>query len=396
MIDAAVAAQLTETNDLDWKRDLPPTKALNEHEFPKDVAAMANSGGGVIVYGVEETDKRATGRRDVGHLSERHESTLRSAAITAITPPILGLGIYPLGALGNQVVAVVVPASADSPHLIYRDQYFGAPLRNDADTVWMKERQVEAQYRARFDERRHTTEALDNLYEEANTNWNSRERVWLITVAHPRLPATPASRQTQDSAREVLAEAVALAAVYAGGGIHPITNVDRFNPRRGLRRWVARNTATSDTTKWKAAWMAIHDDGSVSLAAAVGGRRSGQSGENLGLHQVESAGVECAVTDFMALLRATSNSHGIGEYEVRIGLEWGGPKPLTMVSANTWGEEDVTPLRRFSPITATVTADASALDFYWQVHDLAEDCVNQGGMAFVQMISPPARDGSES
>lgn len=31
----------------------------------------------------------------------------------------------------------------------------------------------------------------------------------------------------------------------------------------------------------------------------------------------------------------------------------------------------------------------AALDYYWQVHDLAQDCVNQGGISDVLMIQPP-------
>jgi hypothetical protein len=44
-------------------------------------------------------------------------------------------------------MVVVVPASTEGPHLIYRDDLFGAPIRNDADTEWMKERQIDAMYR---------------------------------------------------------------------------------------------------------------------------------------------------------------------------------------------------------------------------------------------------------
>lgn len=31
------------------------------------------------------------------------------------------------------------------------------------------------------------------------------------------------------------------------------------------------------------------------------------------------------------------------------------------------------------------------LDFYWHVHDLALDCVNQGGISNLRMIHPPER-----
>jgi hypothetical protein len=50
------------------------------------------------------------------------------------------------------------------------------------------------------------------------------------------------------------------------------------------------------------------------------------------------------------------------------------------------------PLARYTPVTTTVQADAEAVDYYWQVHDLAEDCINQGGITDVSLISPPERD----
>ncbi len=134
LIEAAVAAGLAETDDLDWKGELPPTKNLANQDFPKDIAAMANSGGGVIVYGVEEDEKRATARKDTGDLDENHERTLRAAAYGAIVPPVFGLGIYRIGEPGRRAMAVVVPASTDGPHLLFKDKFFGAPIRNDADT----------------------------------------------------------------------------------------------------------------------------------------------------------------------------------------------------------------------------------------------------------------------
>src|ERR1700745_2669393 len=83
LLDAAVAEGVAETNNLDWKSELPPARHLAQTDFPKDVAAMANSGGGLIVYGVRESQKAATVRADVGEFDEAHERSLRSAAITA-------------------------------------------------------------------------------------------------------------------------------------------------------------------------------------------------------------------------------------------------------------------------------------------------------------------------
>lgn len=50
-----------------------------------------------------------------------------------------------------------------------------------------------------------------------------------------------------------------------------------------------------------------------------------------------------------------------------------------------------TPLHRYTPVETTVNAVEPSLDYYWHVHDLAQDCVNQGGISNVRMIQPPDR-----
>ncbi|MFG1858408.1 helix-turn-helix domain-containing protein [Actinomadura geliboluensis] len=396
LLDAAVAAGVVETSDLDWKSELPPAKGLSQTDFPKDVAAMANSGGGVIVFGVRELQKAATGRVDVGELDEAYERSLRSAAITAISPPVFGLNVHRLGSGGKRAVVVEVPASIDGPHLIYKNDYFGAPVRADSDTVWMKERQIEAMYRARFEERRHATEALDALFGEASAGRDSDKRAWLIAVAHPRIPRFR-GRLTREEARGVLTKTVGLALTYAGrGGIHPLENVDRDNPHPGLRRWVAVNTATGDRSIWKEAWMSVHHDGSVTVATAVGGHRM-SSEEYFEGWQVESAAIECAIADLMALVRTTAETTDNDEYDVRVGIEWTGERPLTILTKGHFGyayDGDSVPLHCYTPVETTVNAVEPALDYHWHVHEFARDCVNQGGVSNVLMIQPPERDNS--
>lgn len=394
LLDAAVSAGAVEADDLDWKSELPPAKGLPQTDFPKDVAAMANSGGGVIVFGVRELQKAATERADVGEVDESYERSLRSAAITAISPPVFGLNVHRLGTEGNRAVVVEVPASVDGPHLIYKNDYFGAPVRNDSDTVWMKERQIEAMYRVRFEERRHAAEALDFLYSEAAAGRDSDKRAWLIVVAHPRIPRF-ADRLSREEVRDVLTSTFGLALTYAGqGGIHPLESVDRDNPRPGLRRWVAVNTATGERSIWKEAWMSIHHDGSVTIAAAVGGHRMSNDGYLEGW-QVESAAIECAIADLMALVRNTAEATGNDEYDVRLGIEWTGEQPLTILTKDNMGftyDGVSVPLHRYTPVETTVNAIEPAADYFWHVHDFAQDCVNQGGISNVLMIQPPARD----
>jgi Putative DNA-binding domain len=102
VLDAAVAAGVREGDELDWKSELPPAKGLSQTDFPKDVAAMANGAGGVIVFGVREEQKAATERVDVGEFDEAYERALRSVAITAISPPVFGLNVHRLGSEGKR------------------------------------------------------------------------------------------------------------------------------------------------------------------------------------------------------------------------------------------------------------------------------------------------------
>jgi len=396
MIDAAVAAGVTETDDLDWKSRLPPAKGLPQTDFPKDVAAMANSGGGIIVFGVSEEQKAATERLGVGAVDEGHERALRSVAITAISPPVFGLEVHHLGDEHDRVVVVEVPASVDGPHLIYKNDYFAAPVRNDADTVWMKERQIEASYRARFEERRHATEAIDTLYREASARRDVDTRAWLIAVAHPRIPRM-LDRLSRDAVRLIFEEVDRLACEYApngASGLHPLANVERLNLRPGLRRWVAPNKGTGAYAPWSAAWMSVHRDGSVTVACSIGGHRL-NSTEHAEGWRIGSLDVECAVADFMALVRRTAAITGDNEYDIRIGIESAREHPLVIQSPpdlHSGHPDRRLHLHGYTPIDTTVMAGASDQEFFRRVYDLALDCVNQGGVSELWLIREPAEE----
>lgn len=394
LLDAAVAAGVTETDDLDWKSELPPIKNLSQTDVPKDIAAMANTGGGMIVYGVEEKQKAATGRKDTGDFTEVHERAYRSAAVSAISPPVFGLQIHRLGT-DCRAVAVIIPASVDGPHLIYKNDYFGAPVRNDADTAWMRERQIEAMYRARFEERRRSSEAVDSLYDETAEGRDTDKRAWLIAVAHPRIP-TISVRPDRDEARSIFKRAETVTLSYANrNGVHPLENVNSLNPRPGLRRWIAVNAATGERELWREAWAEVHHDGSVTLAAAVGGHRKTRDADFEGW-EIEGRGVECCIADFAALIRAVAENQNLDEYEVRVGIEWTGTAPLQILTIDGMGftyDGVSNPIRKFTPVRASINAAGSDEAFHREVYRLAEDSVNQGGVTHLHVISEPAPDG---
>lgn len=54
MIDRAIVQQVEESRGLDYKAVPDEAKNIKGGDVAKDVAAMANTGGGVILYGVSE------------------------------------------------------------------------------------------------------------------------------------------------------------------------------------------------------------------------------------------------------------------------------------------------------------------------------------------------------
>ncbi|SDK51119.1 Putative DNA-binding domain-containing protein [Glycomyces sambucus] len=393
MINDAVEAGVEEADDLDWKKNLIDAKDLVNSDFPKDVAAMANRGGGVLVYGVKERQGVAFDRCDAGLADENYQRTLTRVAVSRISPPVFGLRVFPLGSGDRRAVVVVIPAGLDGPHLVFRGEMFGAPVRNGPDTEWMKEREIEAAYRARFDSRQHADTALDNLYQELAYGKTTESHAWVIAVAAPRTPATAPSAPTQDEAQAMFRAARDHGRFFAGNGVvHAFDSMDLLNPRVGLRRWTAANIAHLPQDRWKRAWGNLHHDGAVTLAAVLGGAPNGPD-TYLPDTRIESNRVEATIADFMSLLLAVSQARGTSEYAVKIGIEWRTGEPLIIQTTGDFGfvfDGGSIPLARYTPVTATVTADAEPIDFHWQIHGLATDCINQGGINNVRLISPPA------
>lgn len=397
MLDAAIAAGLPESGGLDWKDRLPPIKGLPNTDVPKDIASMANAAGGVIIYGVNEADKKATSRSDKatydGITAELYERAYKSAAVSAIYPPVFGVELVEIST-EPLAVAAIIPASVDGPHLIYKQDFFGAPVRNGADTVWMREGDIARMYRARFDEQRNATEALQQLYADAASAADG-ERAWVVCVARPRIGGS-GGRFSKDEVRGLLADARTESTGYSQSlhGVFPLPGEQYPVLRPGLRRWTVPDLGTSASSRWKASVISVHHDGSVSLAMAVGGRpypmADGTRGA-FGGDQVDVGGIEAVVSDFCGMIRVVGAARGLDEYEVMVGLEWDGPLSFLEKSWNGVPSEREGVVRKYWPVKTTLRAGASDADFHGQVYALAEDCVQQTGAVAPYVVKEPAR-----
>ncbi|MFS0717117.1 AlbA family DNA-binding domain-containing protein [Arthrobacter phoenicis] len=182
---------MTERADLDWKQCLPMDgkKPDWKQEFAKDVAAMANTGGGTIVFGVTENRSTSAAESICGtsDISNTKIRTLHSVAFSNIHPPVLGIAFTPLinADADKNVLVLEVPDSPDAPHLIYNNDYFGAPLRNGTATAWMTERLLHNAYRLRFGIAATRSKNLNDLLESTLPSNHVYPTLWMGAVALP-------------------------------------------------------------------------------------------------------------------------------------------------------------------------------------------------------------------
>lgn len=383
MINQAIEEGVEERDDLDWKQDLVEQKKLKGEEFVKDIAAMANNGGGLIIYGVKENEKAAVARHDAPGFREGYERSLIAATIHHIHPPVFGVEAFLLQDDQGQAVVVSVPASADRPHLVYRGEMFGVPIRAGADTTWLGEREISRMYRERFNEQRFADEALQSLYDQTDFHRDD-ERTWFIGVARPRTPVL-GNKMSDIGIREMLQKAYTESRQIKSDDIYgPIRNVRYANPRPGLRSWVLNSSSDDDLFP---AQVTVHHDGSVSVAMALGGIHTPEN--HPGSTVVSSILLESYLTDLLILARMVGETTGTGEYEVRVGLESRDPSPIVMWtpgSARYIPEEPGVSLKKFIPVTTSIGVRDSLDSVLEALRNIALDCINQGGLSYLRTL----------
>jgi hypothetical protein len=346
-----------ERDDLDWKRDLPKKAEAGEwNEFAKDVAAMANARGGLLVYGVRD-DRAVTGIDPTAVQTEHLSKWLRANT----QPFVSGVDMYTLSSAdGAQSVLVVdVPASTMAPHYVLgassRERQlhaFAVPFRYADHTGWLAEHEIARAYQERF--RRHVAaeQALRQVLDD------TREMVlsegdplvaWLIIVARPQRPAPPlTSSPSRQDARRVLAATLRTADEMKGpwGAPGLMSKALHGAPHVGLRRWLESNflrplqRERPHTDRLVLAEQ--HHDGTSVYAADLSRRAAGlvvsSPGSNLRLVAVECRALQVAVCEAVALA-----------HELRLARGSDSALDLTAVLATEWEKRPI-PCHGFGPL----------------------------------------------
>lgn len=389
MINSAIDQRIRESTDLDWKEKVHNTGTqIAQEEFAKDVAAMANSGGGWIVYGVRDGgDDAATAVAPVQWSAAADEQRLRRIAYSLIAPALAGLDF----AVVNQpdgdgaVVAMRVPDGPDKPYFVRKGQdALQAPRRNGPHTYYMTDREIEDAFRRRFGARAERDSTLSALYDDAAAELAPARGVRFVMAALPQEPRAVGEPWDQDRAREIMAVPPS-SPYYAGDRMWTTGDF-----RRGLRRWIERNTGD------RAFLRAAHEDGTVTTTHLLGGWQVGEQGRHYypadQPNHCMSVDIERAAADGFELIRRVASELSIASgYAIRAGLVGLPESPIMIRTVQTGNlllpEEYMQPIHRFHKITIEIDPLASHDDVLAGLSALCRDLVNQGGVQHLRLIN---------
>jgi hypothetical protein len=115
-----IVNQVAEGKTIDYKLTLPGNSDDDKKEFLADVSSFANTAGGHLIFGMEETQGIASNLPGISGLDpDKEKLRLEEIIRNGIAPRIAGISIHAVQLQnGNCVIATYIPKSWSSPHMV--------------------------------------------------------------------------------------------------------------------------------------------------------------------------------------------------------------------------------------------------------------------------------------
>ena len=200
-LQALCDLRMPEDADLDFKSEDSYTTSGPDglDELAKDVTALANARGGLIIIGIVEDSQGCAESLSEVAVSDKKIGQMYNGLRARVVPYLPDISISNLEIVtgsGKGYVLIAVPGSAIAPHAVRmtsRPQYSFA-RRLGRTTAWLEESEIAALYRDRF---RLAEEHRDKVLKvlELGSEWTRRirpaadDRIWLEVALVPSVPA---------------------------------------------------------------------------------------------------------------------------------------------------------------------------------------------------------------
>ncbi|MBN1845337.1 MAG: ATP-binding protein [Sedimentisphaerales bacterium] len=131
-IESLAENKVPESRTLDYKRDLYGENDAGKREFLIDVSAFANTLGGYLLIGIEESDgipKHITGI-EIDN-TDQHRLKFENLLRTGVDPPIRGIDFHAVKVDSSRTLLIIeIPRSVSRPHAVTINKYFRFYGRN--------------------------------------------------------------------------------------------------------------------------------------------------------------------------------------------------------------------------------------------------------------------------
>jgi hypothetical protein len=271
-LETLVTNQVSEAFDLDFKATLYGGGDRDRNALATDVAALANTAGGLLILGIEEDDQaRASAAPGVTVSDAQIRRILQVVGSLVVPLPVFEpLPIRKPGDGGHGFIVVAVTRSALAPHAVIVNQGFRYPRRNGTTTRYLSEPEVASAYGERLAGAQRQVARIEEVEQEALQRLDRSGPPWVIVSLVPDLPGNLLI--TGEAFRTFALEITGQSATVIPAGL----NFQR--PSVGRRRLLADGTSdSSPLAKW--ASLELHTDGSGACSLCVPNLMEGQRQE---------------------------------------------------------------------------------------------------------------------
>jgi len=269
-----VANEVPEAFDLDYKREMYGRTDADRRALAGDVAALANTAGGLIIIGIDEDAQARAGEATPVPLADDEVARIRQI-VGSLISPVPTIDVYLLPDTGSAAeddkaartgfIMIAVGRSLAAPHAVLVNDALRYPRRNGATTRYLSEPEVAEAYRARLAGLGAQADRLDTVWRAGLERLDVRDAVWAAVALTPELPGE--MRINQASHRAFQSAFQGRSPTIAG----PDFPVGRTHVGLGFLHADGAEDHAAELATWVS--LDLHTDGGGFFAMYVGRRR---------------------------------------------------------------------------------------------------------------------------
>jgi hypothetical protein len=198
-----ITNQVPEAFDLDYKSEIYGSSDKDRRDAATDVAALANTAGGLLILGIDEDDQARASAAPGITLSEADERRIRQIVGSQVVPmPVIDfVRVQDPDQPGHGLALIAVPRSPLAPHAVVVNEGLRYPKRNGATTRYLSEPEVAEAYRERFVAAHRQLDRAREVERDALGRLSTGDdQVWIVVSLVPDLPGQIVIDQTALSA----------------------------------------------------------------------------------------------------------------------------------------------------------------------------------------------------